>query len=117
MRNWSAFLLCICFGVLVEAEDNQAIFQSKILPVVAENCAKCHSGSKPQSDLAVTSYDSLLQGGKHGQAIVPNESADSIHQRREKPADAAGRHASGGAAGGTGGSHRRHGPGGCAPAG
>ncbi len=78
MGKWSAFLLYICFGVLVEAEDNQAIFQTKILPVVAENCAKCHSGSKPQSDLAVTSYDLLLQGGKHGQAIVPGSSQTSL---------------------------------------
>ena len=78
MRKWSRFLLYMCSGVLVQAEDNQAVFQSKILPVLAENCGSCHSGSKPQNDLVVTSYEALLRGGKHGQAIVPGSSQNSL---------------------------------------
>jgi len=78
MVKWSAFLVCMCSGVLLEAEDNQAVFQSRILPVLTESCGACHSGSKAQNDLVVTSYEAVLQGGKHGQAIVPGSSQSSL---------------------------------------
>ena len=78
MSTWSAFLVCMCSGIVVRAEDNQAIFQRAILPVLTQRCGTCHSGSRPQSDLVVTSYESLLRGGKHGQAIVPGSSQTSL---------------------------------------
>jgi hypothetical protein len=78
MRKWSRFLLCICSCVVVRAADNYAIFQDRILPILAESCGGCHGGSKPQNDLAVTSYEGLLRGGQHGQAIVPGSSQASL---------------------------------------
>jgi Protein of unknown function (DUF1553)/Protein of unknown function (DUF1549)/Planctomycete cytochrome C len=74
----SVLLVCTFTSALAQTENNQAIFQSKILPVVTESCGKCHSGATPQSDLAVTSYEALLHGGKHGQAIVPGSSQTSL---------------------------------------
>jgi len=73
-----ALLACLSTGAMAQPEDNQAIFQNKILPVLTENCAACHSVSTSQNGLAVTSYDALLRGGKHGQAIVPGSSQTSL---------------------------------------
>jgi hypothetical protein len=74
----SVLLLCALAGALAQTEDNQAIFQSRILPVLTQSCGSCHSGATPQSELSVTSFDALLRGGKHGQAIVPGSSQASL---------------------------------------
>ena len=74
----SALLACMAAGALAQPQDNQAIFQSKILPVLNESCASCHGVATPQSDLTITSYDSVLRGGKHGPAIVPGSSKTSL---------------------------------------
>jgi mono/diheme cytochrome c family protein len=74
----SVLLLSACAGALAQTEDNQAIYQSRILPLLTQNCGSCHGGSSPQSDLTVTSYEALLRGGKHGQAIVPGSAQTSL---------------------------------------
>jgi hypothetical protein len=74
----SAVLACMFTTALAQPEDNQAIFQSRILPVLSENCASCHNVPTAQSGLTVTSYEALLRGGKHGQAIVPGSSQASL---------------------------------------
>ncbi|HVN04116.1 MAG TPA: PSD1 and planctomycete cytochrome C domain-containing protein [Bryobacteraceae bacterium] len=78
MTKWSWLPLFLCSGSAILAEDNQVIFNTKVLPVLRESCGACHSGPKAQNDLAVTTYESLLQGGKHGQAIVPGSSKTSL---------------------------------------
>jgi hypothetical protein len=74
----SALLACTVITALAQSEDNQAIFQAKILPVLTESCGVCHSASTAQSGLAVNSFDALLRGGKHGPAIVPGSSQTSL---------------------------------------
>jgi len=73
--------LLLAFGAMVVscfAADNQAVFQNEILNVLQKACASCHSGSTPQSEFSISSYESLLHGGKHGPAIVPGSAQASL---------------------------------------
>src|SRR5262245_37318883 len=50
-----------------------AFFESKIRPVLADNCYKCHSAGseKVKGGLLLDTRDGLLKGGNEGPAIVP----------------------------------------------
>src|SRR5436190_9762086 len=55
-------------------------FESKIRPVLANNCYKCHStkAEKVKGGLLLDSRESLLKGGDSGPAIVPGNSEKSL---------------------------------------
>ena len=74
----------VALGVLsagltsVRAEDAEAFFETKIRPVLAETCLKCHGGKKVSNGLRVDSREALLKGGEHGPAIVPGDPDKSL---------------------------------------
>jgi hypothetical protein len=55
-------------------------FESKIRPVLADNCYKCHSAQseKVKAGLLVDTRDGLLTGGQTGAAIVPGDPDKSL---------------------------------------
>ena len=55
-------------------------FESKIRPVLADNCYKCHSqqSEKVKAGLLVDTRDGLLAGGQSGPAIVPGDVDKSL---------------------------------------
>ena len=55
-------------------------FESRIRPVLAENCYKCHStqAEKIKGGLLLDSRDSVLKGGDTGPAIVPGDPEHSL---------------------------------------
>ena len=55
--------------------DPQGIkfFETKIRPVLAMQCYKCHGAKKQESELRLDTYQALIKGGATGPAIVPNE--------------------------------------------
>ncbi len=55
-------------------------FESRIRPVLANNCYKCHSTSaeKVKAGLLLDSRDALLKGGDSGPAIVPGDAEKSL---------------------------------------
>jgi len=59
------------------AAANKPNFASDVAPILQKNCMTCHSGSTHKSGLSLDSYESLMLGGKHGQAVVPNDAASS----------------------------------------
>ncbi|MEE2706016.1 MAG: PSD1 and planctomycete cytochrome C domain-containing protein [Planctomycetota bacterium] len=71
-------------GLLCAAEEPTAeqleFFETKIRPLLAEHCYKCHSGrsKKLKAELRVDSHAALLKGGESGPAIVPGKSNDSL---------------------------------------
>jgi hypothetical protein len=67
-----------CVSAGSDSTSNETIFREQILPVVEANCAKCHSGANPASDLSLGTWDTALRGGKHGAAIAPGKSNDSL---------------------------------------
>src|SRR4051812_15024182 len=50
-------------------------FESKIRPIFADNCYKCHSQKAPKlkGSLSVETRQGLLRGGDTGPAIVPGD--------------------------------------------
>ncbi|MEO7300782.1 MAG: c-type cytochrome domain-containing protein, partial [Verrucomicrobiota bacterium] len=60
--------------------DQTAFFESKIRPILVDNCYKCHShdSEKLKGGLSVEYRESLLKGGETGAAIVPGDPEKSL---------------------------------------
>lgn len=52
--------------------------QDLLVPLLKQECGACHSGTKAQGGLSVDSLATLRQGGKHGPALTPGVSAQSL---------------------------------------
>src|SRR6187551_2579737 len=69
-------------GEAAKSADAKGIefFESKIRPVLAQQCYACHSTSagKSESGLLVDSREGLRTGGDRGPAVVPGDTAKSI---------------------------------------
>jgi hypothetical protein len=53
-------------------------FETKVRPVLVENCFKCHSDKKQRGGLRVDSLAAILQGGDQGPALVPGAPEKSL---------------------------------------
>jgi hypothetical protein len=53
------------------------VFEKEIEPILVNKCAFCHSGNVKEGKLDLSSYDTMMRGGKRGPAVVPNKSAES----------------------------------------
>jgi hypothetical protein len=55
-------------------------FETRIRPVLVENCYRCHSASEQgtRGGLAIDSREGLLAGGESGPAIVPGSLSESL---------------------------------------
>src|SRR5579871_6286703 len=51
----------------------QLFFESRVRPLLIDNCLNCHSEKRQKGDLRLDSHASLLKGGKHGPAILPGK--------------------------------------------
>src|SRR5258708_15797698 len=81
------FLVVLCMqvssGALCRAaepdEAGAAFLESKIRPILADNCFKCHSAraQKLKAGLFADSLQGLLKGGDNGPAIVPSHPEQS----------------------------------------
>ena len=63
---------------------SREFFETRVRPVLAENCFECHRsshndsvGEGPEAGLCVDSLAGILRGGRSGPAIVPGNSAES----------------------------------------
>lgn len=73
-----ALALIALITPLVAQPANDAIFQSKLQPLLEKRCGSCHSATALQSGFSVTTLSDLLKGGKQGPAIRPGDSAKSL---------------------------------------
>jgi hypothetical protein len=55
-----------------------AFFESRVRPVLVENCAKCHGASKHKAGLRLDSRAAALAGGDSGPAVVPGNLEESL---------------------------------------
>ena len=82
---------CAMAQTVVESQEKTApeqkltpeqldFFESKIRPVLIENCYRCHSASEQsvRGGLSVDNREALLAGGESGAAIVPGDLENSI---------------------------------------
>ncbi|MGB8166205.1 MAG: PSD1 and planctomycete cytochrome C domain-containing protein [Chthoniobacteraceae bacterium] len=60
-------------------KEQAEFFESKIRPILAEACYKCHSLEKGKSkgDLTLDTKEGLLKGGENGKIVVPGDPAKS----------------------------------------
>ncbi|MCS6859800.1 MAG: hypothetical protein NZT92_05720 [Abditibacteriales bacterium] len=60
------------------AQPKGVSFNNEILPILTQNCQRCHSRDVKRGGLVVENADFLLMGGNRGAALVPGKSADSL---------------------------------------
>jgi hypothetical protein len=84
---WAAALglICIALGGSARADvapdpAAAAFFETKVRPVLAEHCFKCHStrSEKVKGDLYLDSREGLLRGGELGHVVTPGEPDKSL---------------------------------------
>jgi hypothetical protein len=70
-------LLSLANAALHAAEKPDAaalkFFETKIRPLLTDNCYECHGAKKQKSDLRLDNLTLILQGGKGGPAVVPGD--------------------------------------------
>jgi cytochrome c553 len=89
MKRFSLLLMGITGLAALSATTGRAqtpspagneFFESKIRPILVDNCYKCHSSKteKLKGNLSVEFRESLLKGGENGPAIVPGNPDKSL---------------------------------------
>jgi len=56
--------------------EQTSFFESKVRPLLADNCMRCHGGDAekdPKAGLDLTTLKGLLEGGESGSALVPGK--------------------------------------------
>jgi WD40 repeat protein len=77
IRTPHSLLLCAALLVSLSSPAQEKItYQDHVLPLIENNCAKCHNADKKKGDLDLTTYNGLLKGGGSGQ-VVTSGNADS----------------------------------------
>jgi mono/diheme cytochrome c family protein len=79
------FLVAAALTTPAPAQDNssfspQAVsfFETKVRPILKNNCEACHSASTKSGGLSFDSRQSLLNGGKDGPAVKPGAPDESL---------------------------------------
>ena len=86
MNQRKSFLPCFSAGLAafamqvvasVSMADDKVTFEDHIKPILREKCLTCHNTNKKTSDLDLSSYSSLMQGGAAGASIEVGDSGAS----------------------------------------
>lgn len=73
---------------IVTSLDSADVYADAIGPILNSRCSGCHNKNKRKGQLILTSYESMMKGGKSGPAIVPSDLADSeLYKRITLPHD------------------------------
>jgi uncharacterized membrane protein len=80
-----ALFVVLCTIELAAQEENKSKEKSKlsyakdVAPILDRFCAGCHNADEEHpSQLFMESYESLMKGGNHGNAIKPGNSKESL---------------------------------------
>ncbi len=57
-------------------------FSHEIVPLLKQQCGKCHSGTQKKGGISINSRESLLAGGESGAAVVAGQRQESELYRR-----------------------------------
>ena len=66
----SVTLGCFLMGSGWLCAQEKVTFQDHLLPLIENNCAKCHNPDKKKGDLDLTSYNGIMKGGGSGAVVV-----------------------------------------------
>lgn len=74
----SCVFMMLAIGVApVFAEDKPVSYYRQIKPIFNSNCNACHKPEKDKGKLDMTTFSSLMKGGKHGQELTPGDPGKS----------------------------------------
>ncbi|MBC8289293.1 MAG: DUF1549 domain-containing protein, partial [Planctomycetes bacterium] len=62
----------------LDAKTQLKFFETKVRPLLAKHCFKCHGKGKDKGGLRMVSHASLLKGGESGAAVVPGKPDESL---------------------------------------
>jgi WD40 repeat protein len=60
------------------AESQSTNEYAAVNAIFTENCLDCHASQDPEGKFVLESFDTLMQGGEIGKAIVPGKSGESL---------------------------------------
>ena len=78
MRFTCLNLFCAIAVAQTNPLDNATIFDRLVRPVIQKSCAPCHGGPTLSGGLDLSSWNSVLAGGKHGPAVIPGDAKHSL---------------------------------------
>jgi hypothetical protein len=75
-------------AVIASTDDDPANVAPSALPILIQNCGKCHGEGRQKGGLALQNRSTILAGGEGGPAAVPGQpDASLIMQRMRLPLD------------------------------
>jgi hypothetical protein len=90
MRTLPPLLTLLLASSSQAQSEAETFFETRIRPVLAGTCFKCHGGNKVSAGLRVDTRQALLRGGRSGPALAPGAPERSLLIRALKhtaPAD------------------------------
>lgn len=78
IENPRAYLVALLLSLLIPSHcartianpgEELAFFRNEVLPVIQQNCLKCHGNGKNKGGLQLISRDAILRGGDSGPAV------------------------------------------------
>src|SRR5271156_1467983 len=54
------------------------LYEKDIEPILVNKCLVCHSGPVKEAKLDLSTYETLMKGGKRGKNTVPGKSGESL---------------------------------------
>jgi mono/diheme cytochrome c family protein len=78
MRVSFIIIFLICAIRIQSAEEIN--YTKDVMPILKQNCFKCHYDKKKKGDFSFLTKESILKGGKEGKDkdVIPGNSKDSI---------------------------------------
>lgn len=68
--------------VVITDIQQAPVYDAVIQPIFQQRCLSCHGSRKQEGELALHTFDRLMQGGEHGPSVVPGDAAASELYRR-----------------------------------
>ena len=70
-------LVCTLLAVVPSIAQEKLTYDDHVKPIFRAKCFSCHNTNKKTSDLDLSTYSSLMQGGASGASIEPGDSENS----------------------------------------
>ncbi len=84
-RPWALIAFSLLVGTSIAADpppkvatEQAEFFETKVRPVLAGTCLKCHGATKQSSGLRLDSREAILEGGVSGPAVVAGDPDKSL---------------------------------------
>jgi cytochrome c553 len=83
--------ICAAPTAAAPLDDATAFFETKIRPVLVEQCYACHGPQKQRAGLRLDNKEAILKGGESGPALIPGKIQESLllralrHQEPKMP--------------------------------